>query len=150
MKPLIVLITTFLISVVVLKIRAKQIDYRFAGRIAMACMLLFTAIGHFVFTDGMVVMVPDFLPFKSKMVLITGYLEVLFALGLLLPKYKRLTGILLILFLFIVLPSNIKAAVQNLNYRTGALDGPGVGYLWFRIPLQVLFVLWVYFSAIRK
>ena len=101
MKPLIVLITTFLISVVVLKIRAKQIDYRFTGRIAMACMLLFTAIGHFAFTDGMAVMVPDFLPFKSKMVLITGYLEVLFALGLLLPKYKRLTGILLILFLLL-------------------------------------------------
>ena len=40
-------------------------------------------------------------------------------------------------------------ALENINYQTGELNGPGLSYLWFRIPMQILFMVWVYFSAIR-
>lgn len=30
----------------------------------------------------------------------------------------------------------------------GTPDGPGARYLWFRVPLQGLFIAWVYFSAV--
>jgi hypothetical protein len=29
-----------------------------------------------------------------------------------------------------------------------AFDGNGLNYLWFRVPLQILFIVWVYFSLI--
>ena len=39
--------------------------------------------------------------------------------------------------------------MNHVNYETGASDGNGMKYLWFRIPLQVFFILWVYWSALR-
>ncbi|MTI28246.1 DoxX family protein [Fulvivirga kasyanovii] len=149
MKPLIVLFVVFGISALAIKLITRQTDYQLAGRIAMACMLLFTAIGHFIFARGMTAMVPDFLPFKSQVVFITGVLELAFALGLLLPKYQYVTAWLLIIFFVLVLPANIKAALDHINYQTGEADGPGPSYLWLRVPMQVLFILWVYLSAVK-
>lgn len=149
MKPLIVLLCTFLLSVLALKIFAKEFNYQLAGRIAMASMLVFTAIGHFVFMEGMGAMAPSFIPFSKQVVLVTGFVEVLFAICLLLPQYQRLTAWLLIFFLILILPANIKAALEEINYRTGQMNGPGVNYLWFRIPLQLFFILWIYLASVR-
>ena len=149
MKPLYVLIGTFILSLMVLKFVSTQIDFTLAGRIAMACMLLFTAIGHFAFTKGMAAMVPDFFPFKTEIVFATGILEIAFAIGLLIPGSALFTGWTLIAFFILILPANIKASLENINYQTGELNGPGLSYLWFRIPMQILFMVWVYFSAIR-
>ncbi|ETN96948.1 membrane protein [Zhouia amylolytica AD3] len=150
MKPLIILIISFIISLAAIKLNKKQIDYQLAARIAMSCMLIFTAIGHFMFTKGMTAIIPDPIPFKSQMVIATGILEIVLAITLLLPKFQQLTAWILIVFFILIVPANIKAAIQQINYQTGTLNGPGPTYLWFRIPLQLLFILWIYLSAIRK
>lgn len=150
MKPLIVLLVTFLISCVIFKLTKNSFNYRLSGRVAMAVMLIFTAIGHFAFSKGMAAMLPDFLPSKNFIVLATGILELLFAVGLFSSKHQNLIGWLLIGFLIMVLPANIKASLQHINYQTGEFDGPGLNYLWFRIPLQMLFIIWTYFSTIRS
>ena len=150
MKPLIVLFASLGLSLIILKLIQKNVDYQLAGRISMSAMLVFTAIGHFVFAKGMESMIPDFLPFKSQLVLLTGIMEIAFALLLLFPQYKTLTGWTLILFFILVLPANIKAAIEQVNYQTGELDGPGLDYLWFRIPFQIHLILWVYLSTIYK
>ena len=43
-----------------------------SGRIAMSAMLAFTAVAHFVFTKGMTMMLPDFIPYKIETVYLTG------------------------------------------------------------------------------
>ena len=149
MKPLIILLGTFVLSVLALKIFAKESNYQLAGRNAMACMLVFTAIGHFVFMEGMAAMVPSFIPFSKQVVLVTGFAEILFAFCLLLPQYQRPTAWLLIFFFILILPANIKAGLEEINYRTGQMNGPGINYLWFRVPLQLFFILWVYVTSIR-
>ncbi|WP_345968621.1 DoxX family protein [Arenibacter algicola] len=121
-----------------------------AGQIAMAAMLLFTSLGHFMFTEGMAAMMPEFIPLKKEMVYFTGVMEILFAIGLLIPRLKTPTAWLLMLFFILILPANIKAAVENLNYQTGELNGSGIDYLWFRVPLQIIFILWVYFTTLKK
>ena len=65
MKPLFVLLGAFIISLLVTKLFTKTFDYPLSGRIAMAVMLIFTAIGHFAFTKGMTMMLPDFIPFNA-------------------------------------------------------------------------------------
>ncbi|UBM60302.1 hypothetical protein LAG90_06550 [Marinilongibacter aquaticus] len=148
MKPLFVLISTFLASCLGLYLLNTQIDYQFAGKIAMASMLLFTAVGHFAFSKGMVAMIPKFLPFRPQLVILTGLFEIAFAIGLLLPYFSVFTAYALIVFFILVLPANIQSAKDSLDYQTGETNGPGLTYLWFRIPLQLFFILWVYFSAI--
>lgn len=150
MKPLLVLIVVFVTSLVVFKFRTKTYLFRRSARIAMSTMLLFTAIGHFVFSKGMALMLPDFIPFKLAIVYITGILEIMAAVFLLIPTYRIATGWFLILFFIVLLPANINAAIHGLNYQTGNTDGPGIEYLWFRIPLQLLFIGWVYFATLQK
>lgn len=111
----------------------------------MAVMLLFTAIAHFVFTTGMAMMLPAFVPFKKGMVYFTGVVEVLAAIGLLLDAWFANTGLLLILFFMVMLPANIYAALHHIDYEKATTDGRGPAYLWFRVPLQLFFIAWVYF-----
>jgi len=149
MKPLLILLSSFLISLIVIKITNKEYDFALSGRIAMSIMLVFTAIGHFVFTKGMTLMIPSFIPYKETFVHLTGLFEILLAIGLLIPRFKYITGCILIIFLLLMLPANIYASMNNVNYQKGTFDGSGLTYLWFRIPLQFLFIVWTYLSTIR-
>jgi uncharacterized membrane protein len=113
-------------------------------------MLLVTAIGHFLYPAGMALMLPDFIPFKKEVIYLTGIIEVAAAIGLLIPRFQKLTAWLLILFFVMILPANIYAAIHHVNLTTATYDGSGLNYLWFRIPLQVLFIAWVYYFAIKN
>ncbi|CAL2090586.1 Membrane protein [Tenacibaculum sp. 190524A05c] len=149
MKPLIILLFSFTISIVAIKVFKKEYNIALSARIAMAIMLIFTAIGHFMFTKGMAMMIPKFLPFKESIVYFTGIFEILLAIGLLIPRFTYLSGWALLIFLVLMLPANIYGAIHNVNFQKGTLDGNGLSYLWFRVPLQVVFIIWTYFSSIR-
>ena len=145
MKPLIVLLAGFLICFLVIRWSNGWWDYRLSARIAMAAMLLFTAIAHFVFTGGMAMMVPAFVPFKKGFVYLTGGAEISAAIGLLFNSWFADTGLLLILFFMAMLPANIYAALHHIDYEKATTGGKGPAYLWFRVPLQLFFIAWVYF-----
>lgn len=149
MKPLFVLLGAFIISLLVTKLFTKTFDYPLSGRIAMAVMLVFTAIGHFAFTKGMTMMLPDFIPFKTVVIYLTAVVEIIAAVSLLIPSFRVWIGWALIFFFILLLPGNIKAAIEHIDYQKGTFDGDGLNYLWFRIPLQILFIVWTYLSAIR-
>lgn len=148
MKPLFVLLGAFVISLFAARFAEGFYNFTLAGCIAMAAMLVFTTIGHFAFPKGMAMMVPDFVPFKTAMVYFTGILELAFAVGLLINAWRVCTAWSLLTFFVIMLPANIKAALQHIDYQKGTLDGPGPKYLWFRIPLQLFFIAWVYYFCI--
>ena len=149
MKPLILLLSSMTIAIFVVRIVKKEYDFALSARIAMSIMLCFTAIGHFAFTKGMSMMIPQFIPYKTGLVYITGLFEIILAIGLLIPKLKMISGWALIIFLLLMLPANIYASIHNINFQKGTFDGNGLSYLWFRIPLQFLFIVWTYFSTIR-
>lgn len=150
MKPLFVLLAVFVVSLVVTKIVRGNFDCAWSGRMGMSAMLLFTATGHFLFTKGMSLMLPAFIPLKTELVYLTGVMEILFAIGLLIPVSSALTAWLLIAFFILILPANIYAAIKHVDYQTGTFEGSGLSYLWFRIPLQVVFIAWTYFAFIKR
>lgn len=149
MKPLIVLLVSFIAALFILKFTQGKYNFSLSARIAFSIMLLFTALGHFLFTEGMSMMIPNVIPFKKLLIYITALLEILGAMGLHIPKYRSLSAWLLIFLFILILPANIKAATEQLNYQTGTYDGKGIMYLWFRVPLQILFIVWVYLSTIK-
>jgi uncharacterized membrane protein len=149
MKPLIVLLAVFITALVGLKLFKGRLEYGLAGRIALSAMLVFTAVAHFAFTKGMEMMLPPFIPFKTQVVYLTGLIEMVAAIGLLLPNLRVTTGWLLIAFFVLILPANVYAAIKQVNYQTGTFTGNGPSYLWFRVPLQLFFIAWTYISAIR-
>ena len=149
MKPLIILLSSFVISLFIVRIITMEYNFALSGRIAISTMLAFTAIGHFAFTKGMSMMIPKFIPHKETLVQLTGIFELLLAICLLIPRLKYRAAWALIIFLLLMLPANIYASMNNINYQKGTFNGSGLAYLWFRIPLQFLFIIWTYLSSIR-
>lgn len=149
MATLIVLLSTFAFAVLIRLVFFSQqpISYRLCGRIALAAMFLLTGVSHFLQDDGMVKMLPEFVPWRYFIIYATGIIELLFVVGLLIPKYSRFTGILAIAFLVCVFPSNVYAAINSVNYGD---NGNGPLYLLFRIPLQVLFIGWTWIVAVQQ
>lgn len=106
-------------------------------------MLAFTALGHFLFTDGMALMLPAFIPGRKVLVLLTGLAEIAAAVLLLVPAFSCATAWFLAGFFVLLLPANIFAAVHEINYEKPAEKGPGKRYLLFRVPFQLLLIVWV-------
>jgi uncharacterized membrane protein len=150
MAPLIVLLVIFMSAWLLGRtLKSEIFIFGRSGRLAMCAMLLFTGTSHFYLTKGMVLTMPDFMPAKEAIVYGTGVLEILFGLGLLFDGTRRLTSVLLILFFLAILPANIVAALRHVDIPSATYTGPGVNYMWFRIPLQLFFIGWVYFFGYR-
>jgi uncharacterized membrane protein len=148
MKPFIVLVSVFLISTLIIKFITQKYNSVLAARIAMCCMLFFTAMGHFAYTQGMAMMIPSIIPLKTTIVYLTGVLEMLLGLALLITSVRVYAAWFLILFFIAILPANIYAAIKNINYQKANFSGNGMAYLWFRVPLQLLFIVWVCLSCL--
>lgn len=142
------LATLFLVCFIVGKFMSW--DLSAIGSISMGLMLIFTGISHFFYTEGLMLMLPHIVPLKSMVIYFTGVFEILAGIGLIMPKYRRTAALWLMVFLIIVLPANFKAAYDNLNLTSATFDGPGTAYLWFRVPLQIGFILWIWYFSFRQ
>lgn len=147
MKPLIVLLSVFVAVAAAFRVATGVWHADFAGNLAMALMLFFASIAHFVFTRGMTMMLPPFVPGKRLFVYATGIAEILLGGALLVPDMREAAGGLLVLLFILLLPANVYAAAKRINLEKADYTGPGWAYLWFRVPLQLFFIVWVcYFS----
>jgi len=147
MKPLVLLLIVFGASCLAAFISGKP-DYYFCGRLALTVMLVFTSIAHFKFTRGMVMMLPNAVPYKKVVVYVTGILEILAGIGLLIQQARHPVAWLIILFFALLLPANIYAAKNKVDMERAEFTGYGISYLWFRVPLQLFFIAWVYYFGL--
>jgi len=136
MIPLAVLVASTLV------LRALGVRYplfaswRASARGALSVMLLFTAAAHFnAMREDLIRMVPPSFPRPELFVTVTGVLEILGAIGILVPKTRRLAGIGLILLFLAMFPANVSAALRDVT-----LGGRPVTALWLRVPMQLLFI----------
>ena len=103
---------------------------------ALAAMFTFTASAHFTRTrKDLVAMVPKAFPRPALLVSLTGILQGLGAVGLLIPATRGLAGLCLVLLLVAMLPANVSAARRGVPMR-GRTPTP----LRLRIPMQLLFI----------
>lgn len=135
MATLVVLLVSYLVLALL------KVEKGLRGRISLAVLLFFTGTAHFYKTQQMALMLPDYLSFKSEIIYMTGVLELLGAIGILIPRVSRLGGICLILMFVGFLPANVHAAFKHVKFG-GHAYGPI--YLLFRIPLQLIFIWWTY------
>ncbi|MEV6284472.1 hypothetical protein [Kribbella sp. NPDC051770] len=110
----------------------------------LAVMLVLTASAHFV-PAGVTVMpnhadlvriVPPFVPYADAVVYLTGVLELLGALGLVVTATRRAAGWSLAALFVALLPANVYEAVEQISFSTGEAATP----LWQRIPEQILYI----------
>jgi len=145
MAPLIVLVTATLIARLAGQLGVHALrDWAAATRVGLAVMFCFTAVAHFnVMRADLERMVPPWIPAPELMVTFTGVCEILGAIGLLVPRTRRIAAVALVLFLIAVLPANIHAAATG-----GTLRGEPVTPLVPRVALQLVFIVLVWWSGI--
>jgi uncharacterized membrane protein len=104
-------------------------------------MFAFTALSHFLprTRPDLVRMVPPRLPNPDLLVTVTGILEFLGAIGLLVPALIRASAYALMLLLVALFPANIHAAQMRLP-----VAGRPATPLVIRLPLQLFWIgaLW--------
>lgn len=144
MKNIIIILVLLLGAAAAAKLLGADVGT--AGRIGMAAVFGFTALGHFVRRDQMAEMIPPAVPLRSAIVTASGVFEAVLAVLLLMPSYARTAGVLVCVFLVLVTPLNIYAAVKRVDFGG---HGAGPVYLWMRLPLQALLVGWTYWFAVR-
>ena len=146
MAPLIVLVVAGLVARLIGQLGVAALrDWAAAVRVGLAVMFCFTAAAHFnSMRADMIAMVPPFVPNPEFMVTFTGVCEILGAIGLLIPRTRRIAAVALIVFLLAVLPANIHAAQAGVTLR-GAPPTPVAP----RLALQALFIALLWWSGIR-
>ena len=116
-----------------------------ATRVGLATMLCFTAAAHFNSMRGdLVRMVPPSIPNPELMVTFTGICEILGAIGLLVPRTRKIAAVALIVFFIAVLPANIHAARSGVTLR-----GQAATPVAPRVALQLLFIGLVWWSGVH-
>lgn len=114
------------------------------ARIGLSFFFIFTAIGHFIKTEEMAAMLPAFVPNRVAIIIVTGILELLGAIGVWIPRLKRITGWCIMLMLIGFLPANIYSAINHIEFGG---HGSGPAYLLVRIPFQLLVIAWAYYAT---
>jgi uncharacterized membrane protein len=116
------------------------------GRIALAIAFVFFSVGHFVMTEPMIAMLPEWVPGRRSIVLGTGVLEAALAVALLVPRWSRPAAIACIAVLMLFFPVNVYAAINAIG-PGGHQWGPT--YLLIRGPVQILLIVWTYWFILR-
>lgn len=143
MAPLIVMIVGWLVFRLLGAVGALSAGGSWSGalRYALAAMFIFTAASHFAprTRPDLVRMVPPVFPRSALLVTMTGILEFLGAVGLLLPMFVPLAALALSVLLIAMFPANIYAAQQALT-----IAGRPATPLALRFPLQLFWIgaLW--------
>ena len=99
---------------------------------------------HFAKPAPYLRIMPPYIPWPVLAVRLSGVLEIVGGLGLLLPNTRRAAAWALIALLIAVFPANIYMATHPT--AAGAATIPAV-WLWARLPVQPLLMLWLYWCT---
>ena len=117
--------------------------WRDSVRYALAVMFVSTGVAHFnKLKHDLARMIPAFFPQPMLIVYTTGVCEFLGAAGLLVPRFRMLAGICLILLLLGMFIANVNAALKGMT-----LGGKPVTPLWLRTPMQVMFIGLIWWAS---
>lgn len=112
---------------------------------AVAIMFLFTGTTHFSnMKHDYTAMLPAPLPKSFWIIYLTGASQIAGAIGLLLSRTRRISGIRLALFLVAMFPTNLSAALNEVEFR-----GEGPTPLCLRAPIQLFCIGVVWWVSIR-
>ncbi|MDZ4789110.1 MAG: DoxX family membrane protein [Blastochloris sp.] len=109
----------------------------------LAVFFVLAGANHFLNPTPYISMIPPYLPWPAELVWISGVAEVMGGIGLLLSALRCYAGWGLIALLIAVFPANLNVALNG---------WPGVDLpdwaLWLRLPLQLVFIWWVYLICV--
>ncbi len=109
-----------------------------SSRIVLAVIMTAAGVYHFVNPQVYVSIMPKYLPWHLALVYLSGFLEILFGVGLL-TGFSSLAAWGLMALLVAVFPANLNMALHpELAPQISSV------FLWVRLPLQAALIWWAW------
>jgi uncharacterized membrane protein len=116
-----------------------------------ATLFVSAGVSHFVVPDLFVRAMPPYIPWHRPMVLISGGIEILLGVLLLVPRTRRLAAWGLVALLVAVFPANVHIYLhQDLFPAPPAYAGWMPYAHLLRLPLQAVLIAWAYAYTRRR
>lgn len=122
-----------------------KLPVRLPKRIALVGLsLVFVVAGvnHFVNPDFYVQIMPPYLPAHLELVYLSGALEIVGGVAVLVPGMRGAAGWGLVLLLVAIFPANLHMALNP-----DLFPGLSSAALYARLPLQALLIAWAYWAT---
>ncbi|XGV95263.1 MAG: DoxX family protein [Leptolyngbya sp. BL-A-14] len=110
-------------------------------RVVLAIAIMTVGIIHFAKPAPFVKIMPPQLPYPLELVYISGFLEILGGIGLLIPLVSVAAAWGLIALFIAVFPANINMTLNNIELE-GIPHNPVL--YWVRLPLQAVLIAWAW------
>ncbi len=117
-------------------------NIRLFSIIIMSIFYVSVGVNHFTIPEWFLQIVPPHLPYKLELVYISGFLEIILGVMLLIPTTRFYAAWGLILLLIAVYPANIYLAQTN-----GAAMNTTPLVAWGRLPFQFVFIALAYWHT---
>ena len=112
-----------------------------ALRLLLAVFMVAAGILHFLKPVPFIRIVPEFLPYPAGLVYLSGAIEVLLGIGLLIPPLIQSAAWGLVMLFIAVYPANLNMAFNHIDIN-------GIPDTWwfhaFRLPFQFVLIAWAY------
>jgi uncharacterized membrane protein len=141
-----ILLLPLLIAWFIEKITGRRNIVIWGGLTGLSVSFIFFGIGHFIKTQGMIAMLPPFLPERELLVYATGGLEIILGICIWIPAFRKVVVHTQFILLILFFPANVYAAFNYVEFG-GHAWGPV--YLIIRVPLQALLLFWVWKFGIQ-
>lgn len=106
--------------------------------------MVITGLPHFTATAGFAKIVPAFIPYPFALVYLSGAIEILAGICLLIPQFSRQAAWTLVVLYIVVFPANLNQAIHNIPVVGLPHDPPLV---WLRLPFQAFLVTWAWWLS---
>jgi uncharacterized membrane protein len=112
-------------------------------RLLLAAIFFSAGVLHVLKPQPFVLITPSWVPVPEATVIFTGVCELFGAVGLMIPRFRRLAGMMLALYTVCVFPANITHAMHDLS------TGHGLGWIYHgpRLLFQPVIVWWCLFAG---
>jgi uncharacterized membrane protein len=115
---------------------------RYAGLAIVFAWFFFGGVSHFTNVDFFNAIMPPYMPYPLAAVYVSGALEVLFAIGILIPVTREWSGNLLILLTLAVTPANV-----HMWLHPELFPDVSPTLLSVRLVVQVLLLMLIWWST---
>ena len=109
----------------------------------LSLFFIYFGIDHFINPEFYLSIMPPAFPLHAEAVYISGFFEILGGISVLIAPLRKIAGWGLVALLICVYPANIYMAITPEAFPEISIE-----LLYFRLPLQFLFIYWAY-SATR-
>ena len=112
-------------------------------KLLFAIFFVLAGFNHFFNTAFYLHIMPSYLPLHLPLVYLSGLVEIILGILLLIPKWTRVAAWGLIALLIAVFPANIHMAVNH-----DLFPEYSIAALWIRLPLQIVLIGCAYWCAV--